>query len=85
MNDQAADKTPEVFGGDNQAFAEERRRQVARFVSTNPGYYEQQFDRIGSESKFTWTLNIWAGILGPIWFCARGLWNYGLSFLIIET
>ena len=85
MNDQALDTPPEMFTGDNEVFAEERRGQVARFVSTNPEYYERQFDKIGSESKFTWTLNVWAGILGPIWFCARGLWNYGLSFLIIET
>ncbi len=85
MTDLAQESPPEVFAGENEAFAEERRTQVARFVSTNPEYYERQFDKIGSESKFTWTLNVWAGILGPIWFCARGLWNYGLSFLIIET
>ena len=85
MNEAAQQSAAEVFGSDNQAYAEERRGQVARFVSTNPDYYERQFDKIGSESKFTWTFNLWAGILGPIWFSARGLWNYGLSFLIIET
>lgn len=63
----------------------ERNALVATFVRTNPSYYVSQFDRIGSDAKFVWTLNIWAGIFGPIWFAARGLWNWGLVFLIIET
>lgn len=63
----------------------ERKELVATFVRTNPAYYVSQFDRIGSEAKFVWTLNIWAGLFGPIWFAARGLWNWGLVFLIIET
>ena len=25
------------------------------------------------------------GLFGPIWYSARGLWNWGLTFLIIET
>ncbi len=70
---------------DSKAHSEEHRQQVARYVRTNPDYYVDQFDRIGSDSRFVWTLNIWAGILGPIWFAARGLWNWGIAFLIIET
>ncbi len=63
----------------------ERREQVARFVRTHPEYYADQFERIGSQPGFVWTFNFWAGVLGPIWYCARGMWNYGLSFLILET
>ena len=62
----------------------DRRAQITKFVRTNADYYITQFDRIGSEAKFGWTINLWAGLLGPIWFAARGLWNWGLSFLIIE-
>ncbi len=85
MNDEATATAASVFTGGDREFAEERRQQVARFVSTNPDYYARQFERIGSESKFVPTWNLWAAVFGPIWFCARGLWNYGLSFLIIET
>jgi glycine betaine/proline transport system permease protein len=60
-------------------------RKVAEFVGTNPTYYSHNFERIGSDSRFVWTFNLWAGVLGPIWFGARGLWNWGLTFLIIET
>ena len=27
---------------------------------------------------------MWAGILGPIWFSARNIWSWGLSFLLLE-
>ncbi len=66
-------------------FVAERRQQIARFVRTSPDYYTAQFERIGSRARFSWTFNLWAGVFGPIWFAARGLWNWGLSFLIIET
>ena len=63
----------------------ERKRQVAEFVRTNSDYYDEQFTRIGNDSGFVWTLNLWAGVIGPIWFAARGMWNWGLIFLIVET
>jgi glycine betaine/proline transport system permease protein len=69
----------------SEDFAAERSAQVDRFVKTNPDYYRDQFARIGSEAKFVPTFNLWAGLLGPIWFSARGMWNWGLSFLILET
>jgi glycine betaine/proline transport system permease protein len=69
-------------GGNDTA---QRREQIARFVRTNPGYYAVQFEKIGSQARFVWTFNVWAGLLGPIWYSARGLWNWGLAFLIIET
>jgi glycine betaine/proline transport system permease protein len=64
---------------------EGRAELVSKFVRTSPGYYTRQFQRIGSESHFAWTFNIWAGIWGPIWYGARGLWKWALPFLIMET
>jgi len=63
----------------------EREDQIREFVRTNPGYYIRQFAKINSRSGFTLTFNFWAGLLGPIWYAARGLWNWALTFLIIET
>ncbi len=67
------------------AYAEERRADIRTFVRTNPAYYIRMFDKIGASSSFTPTLNVLAGIFGPVWFGARGLWNWALPFLIIET
>ena len=67
------------------AYAAERRENIREFVETSPGYYIAQFDRIGASSRFTPTLNLIAGLLGPIWFGARGLWSWALPFLILET
>ncbi len=68
-----------------QAAADDRALQVKEFVTTKPDYYLQQFDRIGNQAKFVWTFNLWAGLLGPIWYGMRGIWNWGLIFLILET
>ena len=67
------------------AYAEERRENIVTFVRTNPDYYIANFDRIGASSRFTPTFNAMAGLFGPIWFGARGLWSWALPFLIIET
>jgi len=85
MSEQTLDAAAEVSSTESEDFAAERSEQVERFVKTSPGYYREQFARIGSDSKFVRTFNFWAGILGPVWFCARGMWNWGLSFLILET
>jgi len=67
------------------AYAEERRDNIRTFVRTSPDYYIRMFDKIGASSSFTPTFNAMAGIFGPVWFGARGLWNWALPFLIIET
>ncbi|MEM8730702.1 MAG: ABC transporter permease subunit [Pseudomonadota bacterium] len=67
------------------AYAEERRNNIRTFVRTAPEYYIQMFDKIGASSKFTPTFNLMAGLFGPIWFGARGLWNWALAFLIVEA
>ncbi len=68
-----------------QAYAEERRENIRTFVRTNPEYYIRMFDKIGASSRFSPTLNILAGLFGPVWFGARGLWNWALPFLIVEA
>ncbi|MBT8433474.1 MAG: ABC transporter permease subunit [Gammaproteobacteria bacterium] len=85
MNEKTLDAPAGMISDDSEYFAEEREQQVDRFVKTSPGYYRGQFAKIGSDSKFVWTANFWAGVLGPIWFSARGMWNWGLTFLILET
>lgn len=67
------------------AYAAERRENIATFVRTNPDYYIRNFDKIGASAQFTPTFNMLAGLFGPIWFGARGLWNWALAFLIIEA
>lgn len=68
-----------------EALAAERKRQIAAFVRTSPDYYVDNFDRIGGQAGLVPTFNLWAGVFGPIWFGARGLWNWGLALLIVET
>ncbi|MGI9405800.1 MAG: DUF2628 domain-containing protein, partial [Hyphomicrobiaceae bacterium] len=63
----------------------ERHKQIEVFTRTNPDYYIAQFGRIGRSSKFTPTFNAFAGLFGPIWFGARGLWKWAVAFLIVET
>ena len=68
-----------------KAYASDRRDNIRTFVRTNPDYYIRMFDKIGASSKFTPTVNLFAGLFGPVWFGARGLWNWALPFLILET
>ena len=67
------------------AYAEERRQNIRAFVRTSPDYYTRNFNKIGSSSRFTPTFNIMAGLFGPVWFGARGLWSWALPFLILEA
>ena len=67
------------------AYAEERRANIRTFVRTSPDYYIKNFNRIGASSRFTPTFNAMAGLFGPVWFGARGLWSWALPFLILEV
>ncbi len=67
------------------AYAEERRENIRTFVRTSPDYYIRNFDKIGASSRFTPTFNLMAGLFGPIWFGARGLWSWALPFLVLEA
>lgn len=68
-----------------RAYAKDRQDDIREFVRTNPEYYIRNFDKIGMSAKFTPTFNLFAGLFGPIWFGARGLWAWALSFLILEA
>jgi len=57
---------------------------IRDFVETNPDYYERAFAKIGAHSRFAWTFNGAAFLLGPIWFGIRGIWKWGLPFLLVE-
>jgi glycine betaine/proline transport system permease protein len=85
MNDTSSDATLDPDADVTPDEIAERMRKVAAFVGTQPEYYADNFKRIGAEAGFVRTFNVWAGVLGPVWFGARGLWNWGLTFLIIET
>ncbi|WP_368345805.1 ABC transporter permease subunit [Pelagovum sp. HNIBRBA483] len=66
-------------------YAKERQENIRAFVATSVVYYIAQFEKIGASSRFTPTFNLMAGLFGPIWFGARGLWSWALPFLILET
>ena len=85
MNDLTTESIENNTSTHNEHSSIERKQQVAEFVRTNVNYYDKQFTRIGNDSRFVWTFNLWAGIIGPTWFAARGMWNWGLIFLIAET
>ena len=68
-----------------QAYARERQDSIRKFVRTNPEYYIENFDKIGASSRFIATFNFFAGLFGPVWYGARGLWSWALPFLILET
>lgn len=69
----------------SKAYAEERRENIRTFVRTSPDYYIRNFDKIGASARFTATFNVLAGLFGPIWFGARGLWSWALAFLVVEA
>ncbi len=85
MTDAAPDKLEAIDTAAAEEYAANRRENIRTFVRTNPEYYIAQFDKIGGSQRFTPTLNVTAGILGPIWFGARGLWMWAVPFLILET
>ena len=62
-----------------------RSELITDFVKSNPQYYIKEFQKIGSKPSFSFSFNLYAAILGPIWFGMRNIWNWALAFLIIET
>ena len=85
MRDDAINPLEDTESEAARAYAEELRESIRTFVRTSPDYYIRNFDRIGASAKFTPTFNSFAGLFGPIWFGARGLWSWALSFLILEA
>ena len=62
-----------------------RSELISNFVITSPDYYIEEFRKIGSKPSYSFSFNIFASLLGPIWFGIRNVWNYALAFLIVET
>ncbi len=57
---------------------------VSEFVRTNHDYYIREFEKIESVTKFPFSWNWMAAIVGPFWGAARGLWGYFWTFLVLE-
>ena len=53
--------------------------------ASSAAYYRREFARIGASAAWVWSFNWAAMALGPVWFGARGLWKWGLPFVMIET
>ncbi|MEM6376187.1 MAG: DUF2628 domain-containing protein, partial [Pseudomonadota bacterium] len=85
MKDETLNPLEDTESAAAQAYADERRANIRTFVRTSPDYYLANFDRVGASARFTPTFNAMAGLFGPIWFGARGLWSWALSFLIVEA
>ena len=62
-----------------------RSELIKNFVITNPEYYIKEFKKIGSKPSYSFSFNLFAALFGPIWFGLRNVWNYALTFLIVET
>ncbi|MGB7181352.1 MAG: DUF2628 domain-containing protein, partial [Burkholderiaceae bacterium] len=82
---QSSANAPNDAGRQADSKNEDRDLLVDEFVQTNPAYYRRQFKAIGARSGFTWTFNLAAAVLGPVWYGMRGLWNWGLVFVILEA
>ena len=63
----------------------EREALIEEFVGSKGQYYAAQFEKIGSTTRFTWSFNVAAALLGPVWYGLRHLWQWGLPFLILEA
>ncbi len=59
--------------------------QIHEFVKTRPDYYVREFQKINNSTRFVFSLNLAALLLGSIWFGIRNIWNWALAFLLIET
>ncbi len=57
---------------------------VGEFVGESNAYYEREFSKIQSATKFPWTWNTMAAVAGPLWGPARGLWGYFWAFVVVE-
>lgn len=82
MDSVIEDKSAQELADDR---AENRDELLREFVQTNPDYYSKNFAKIGAKASFTYTFNWIAALLGPIWYGMRGIWNWGLPFVIVET
>ena len=64
--------------------ANELGASIKDFVGTNEAYYEREFDKIQSATKFPWSWNPNVALVGPFWGAARGLWGFFWTFMVLE-
>ena len=64
---------------------ENREELLTEFVGDNAPYYQREFANIGGSTSWVWSFNWAAMLLGPIWYGMRGLWKWGLPFVMVET
>ena len=57
---------------------------LKKFVGSKDIYFDREFKKIAASTKFPWSWNMMAAIVGPFWGLARGLWGYYWMFLILE-
>ncbi len=58
---------------------------IREFAGENGDYYVGAFHKIhDATGLLPNTFNIWAAILGPLWFASRAIWGMFWTFLILE-
>ena len=57
---------------------------IDEFVGANPNYYRREFRKIQGRKGFTWSWNMAAFCLGPLWGAWRQMWGFFWIFLIGE-
>ncbi len=57
---------------------------IGEFVGANDEYYNKEFGKIQSATKFPWSWNTMAAVAGPFWAASRGLWGQFWTFLVLE-
>ncbi|NKB63390.1 MAG: ABC transporter permease subunit [Gammaproteobacteria bacterium] len=57
---------------------------VGDFVVENKEYYNREFDKIQAATRFPWSWNKMAALVGPFWAAGRGIWGYFWTFMVLE-
>ena len=58
---------------------------VGNFAGSRAAYYDREFEKIQSATRFPWSWNPMAALVGPFWGAARGLWGFFWTFLVLEV
>ncbi len=57
---------------------------IGEFVGESRAFYDREFGKIQSATRFPWSWNSMAALAGPLWGPARGLWGFFWTFIVIE-
>ena len=58
---------------------------IGDFVGIRQEYYNREFEKIQSATRFPWSWNLSAALAGPFWGASRGLWGYFWTFLVLDV